>query len=117
MGLILWIDQNTFASSLLEKVFKRRNQPFYTLSEAKDFLYLVEDLKPAMIVLDHSTAMRDLVPLKEQFEKSEALRQLPVIFIEDSTGLDFIPNNVGMIKRPFDPFKIPEMISSKLSQN
>ena len=44
MGLVLWIDQNTFASSLVEKVFKQKGLAFYTIPHARDFLYLVEDL-------------------------------------------------------------------------
>lgn len=117
MGLVLWIDQNTFASSLLEKVFKRKNLPFYTLETAADFAFLVDDLKPSLLVLDHSTAIASLEKLKAQFGASSSLRNLPVIFIDGSSDLDFIEKRVGELKRPFDPFEIPEVISKMFAAN
>lgn len=110
MGLILWIDENTFATGLLERAFKIRSLPFYTLDSAKDFSFLVDDLHPETLVLDASTAKKNLNELRDQYEKSQSLRNLPVILIGDTEGLEFIQNKIGLIHRPFDPFKIPEII-------
>ena len=117
MGLVLWIDQNTFATGLLEKVFKKKNLPFYTLSSAHDFVYLVEDLKPELLVLDSATGEKYSEDLKRQYLESIVLRNLPVIFIDEVSGLDFIQNRKGMISRPFDPFKIPQKLEEILKVN
>jgi DNA-binding NtrC family response regulator len=117
VGLVLWIDQNTFATGLLEKVFKKKNLPFYTLSNASDFVYLVDDLKPEVIVLDTKTALEYLEQLKTQFAASEALRKLPIILIDEVRELDFIKNLAGHINRPFDPFQVPELLENILKAN
>lgn len=117
MGLVLWIDQNTFATGLLEKVFKKRNLPFYTLSVANDFVYLVEDLRPEVIVLDARTATDHLEAFKAQYDSSEALRSLPFVIIDDHGELGFITNVSGHIKRPFDPFMVPELLQKIFTAN
>lgn len=117
MGLVLWIDANTFATGLLERVFKKKNLPFYTLDNASDFAYLVEDLKPHLLVLDAKTAEDHLEALKGQFEASETLRSLPVVVIDENSEIPFIQNKIGEIHRPFDPFKIPDMLQNILNAN
>lgn len=110
MGLVLWIDKNTFATSLLEKVFKKRNLEFYTIPNADDFLYLIDDLKPELLVLDSSTALEYREALEKQYAESESLQKLPVIMLDESENLPFVQNIVGRINRPFDPFQIPEKL-------
>jgi len=117
MGLVLWIDQNTFATALLEKVFKTQKMEFYTVASAKDFSYLVDDLKPQVLVLDASTAVSELDSFKRQYEASEALKTLPVILIEGSDELNFLGHVIGKLERPFDPFQIPEKLQQFLSEN
>lgn len=114
MGLILWIDQNTFATSLLEKVFKKKNLPLYTVSSAENFNYLVEDLKPQLIVLDSKTALAHFDAFKEQYK---SLRGLPFILVDGTEELSFIEKVIGKIERPFDPFTIPDRIQKILSAN
>jgi len=110
MGLILWIDENTFATGLLEKVFKSKNLPFYTLAEAKDFLYLINDLKPDLIVLDAQTVVSAGKTFFDQHESSEVLKSLPKVVIGSGDDLPFLKNKIGFIQRPFDPFEIPEIL-------
>lgn len=117
MGLILWIDQNTFATALLEKVFKKKELPFYTLPSAENFSYLVDDLKPVMIILDGKTAVGHLNAFKKQYESSENMQKLPFVLIEAGEELNFIQNVTGQIQRPFDPFKIPEILGNFLKLN
>lgn len=114
MGLVLWIDQNTFASSLVEKVFKKKGLPFYTISSVNDFLYLIEDLNPEVVVIDSATALDNLEAFKGQYN---SMKKLPVITIDHKSGMDFLENRIGEIKRPFDPFKMPEIISNFLKIN
>lgn len=117
MGLVLWIDQNTFATGLLEKVFKKKNLPFYSLASASDFLYLVEDLNPESIVLDSKTILEDLEKFTAQYNQSEKLKTLPIIILDPLPELGFIKNAQGEIKRPFDPFDIPDRLRGILKAN
>ena len=110
MGLILWIDQNTFASSLLEKVFKKKNLEFYTIPHARDFVYLVDDLRPALLVLDQATIIRDIETFRNQYEASEVLRKTPAVVIGNWAGLEFIAERRGELGRTFDPFEIPALL-------
>ena len=114
MGLILWIDQNTFASSLLEKVFKKKGLEFYTIPHARDFVYLVDDLKPALIVLDSATIRQDLETFRNQYENSESLRKSPVVVIGNWSELEFIQEKRGELPRTFDPFSIPDLLKNIL---
>lgn len=109
MELVFWIDQNTFASKLLEKVFKKQNLGFYTLETARDFSYLVVDLKPTMIVLDEKTALESLEELKNQLQKTPEMQNLPYVIVGKTEEFSFL-NVVGSIERPFDPYKIPELL-------
>jgi DNA-binding NtrC family response regulator len=115
MGLVLWIDQNVFATGLLEKVFKKRDLPFYTIQSAEDFLYLVDDLRPEVIVLDFKTASENLKEFQAQYESSENLKKLPFVLIDGD--LNFIQKIAGRINRPFDPFLIPSKIQELLTPN
>jgi DNA-binding NtrC family response regulator len=114
VGLVLWIDQNTFATGLLEKVFKKKALPFYTIPNAQDFVYLVEDLNPVVIVLDTKTAMDNLEAFKAQYE---SIKDLPFILIDHRDELSFISKVVGSIKRPFDPFQVPAILNQILKAN
>ena len=116
MGLVLWIDQNTFATSLIERVFKKHGLGFYSLASAKDFAYLVDDLKPEVIVLDFSTATKDLEILRKEYLESSILQQSAFIFLDGHEGLEFIQNNRGQIQRPIDPFKIPALLQKMLGK-
>jgi hypothetical protein len=109
-GLIIWVDENTFATALLEEIFKKRNVPFYTINSAENFSYLIDDLNPSLLVLDSLTALKHLDKLKFQYEKSESLRNLPVVIIDDQEYLDFIPHKRESLHRPFDPFQIPDIL-------
>lgn len=117
MGLVLWIDQNTFATGLLEKVFKKKNLPFYTIDNAENFVYLIDDLKPELLVLDSKTAIEFKEALERQYSNSDALKNLPVIQIDDFGDLPFLEKKIGTIKRPFDPFKIPSVLEEILRAN
>ncbi len=110
MGLVLWIDQNTFASSLLEKVFKKKGLEFYTIPHARDFVYLVDDLKPSLIVLDAATIRADLEIFRNQYEASESLRKTPAVVIGNWSELGFIAEKKGELGRTFDPFEIPALL-------
>lgn len=110
MGLVLWIDQNTFASSLIEKVYRQKNLPFYTIPHARDFSYLVEDLKPSLIVIDASSIRADIEVFRNQYEASETIRSTPFVVIGPWAGLDFIANKKGELPRTLDPFQVPEML-------
>ena len=114
MGLVLWIDQNTFATGLLEKVFKKKALPFYTIPNAQDFVYLVEDLKPEVIVLDTKTAMSDFEAFKRQYE---SLKDIPFILVDHKDELPFISKVVGHIHKPFDPFQVPQILNQILKAN
>jgi DNA-binding NtrC family response regulator len=110
MGLVLWIDQNTFSASLVERVFKKKGLGFYSLSQVHDFSYLVDDLKPAVIVLDGATFEAHSHSFLEQFQKSATMQATPFIFLDPKGDLSFITSQIGMIPKPFDPFSIPALI-------
>lgn len=116
MGMVLWIDQNTFATTLVEKVFKKKDLAFYGLTHARDFAYLVDDLIPEVIVIDTLTISEDLAIFKAQYEASQKMQKTPFIFIGKDATLDFIQIKLGEIDRPFDPFEIPKKISTFLNK-
>lgn len=113
MGTVLWIDQNTFASNLIEKVFKKKALPFYTLKVPRDFAYLVDDLKPSVIVLDGETARVHLEAFKAEYSSSISMQKTPFILINPSQEFAFL-KSIGEIKKPIDPFAIPDMIQKIL---
>lgn len=117
MGLILWIDQNKFASALVERAFKKLHLPFYSIDSVQDFSYLVEDLNPQVIVLDGTTVSRNYSVFREQYLKSPKMQETHFIFLEPEGDLSFISKKIGEIQRPFDPFEIPKQISNMIGLN
>jgi hypothetical protein len=115
MELILWIDQNTFASDLLERVFQAKAMPFYTLKSVEDFSYLVDQLDPKVIVLDAETYTKAIEVFHKQFDSSAKMQKIPFILIDPIDGLDFPGQVCGKIERPFDPFLIPQEINRLLN--
>lgn len=115
MGLILWIDQNTFATGLFERVFKKKALPFYTISSVDDFSYLVDDLNPAVIVLDQETFAKNPQAFKRQYEVSAKMQGLPFILVDPKEDFSFIKNKVGEIQRPIEPFDLPDQIAKIIS--
>lgn len=115
MGLILWIDGNTFATELIEKVFKKKKLEFYSLPVASDFAYLISDLNPEVLVLDAQTALNALNEVKLQYEKTSGFYGKPVIILNPRAGLDFIKNQIGVLNRPLDPFDMDSKIKKMLN--
>jgi hypothetical protein len=114
MGPVLWIDQNTFSSDFIEKIFKKKNIPFHSLKEARGFSYLVDDLRPSVIVLDSQTVMASLEDFKTEYVKSQFISSTPFIFINNIPALEFI-QSIGLLSKPLDPFKVPDAILSMLT--
>lgn len=117
MGLVLWIDENTFASSLFEKAFKKEGKNFYTLASAQDFAYLVSDLDPEVIVIDAGTALKSKESLLAKLASTQDFNGRPIIIIDPRPGLEFIKHKIGEIQRPIDPFKLSVLIEKILKNH
>ena len=114
MGLILWIDQNTFATTLIERVYKRNNEPFYTLPSVEGFSYLVDDLNPVLIVLERDTYAKNPKAFKDQYLASEKMQATPFIILGSREEFGFIKNILGEIQKPLDPFNLPRVLKTML---
>ena len=117
MSLVLWIDQNTFATSLIARAFKKKSLEFYSLSQVDDFLYLIDDLRPSLIVLDEATFAKNSMKFVEQYEASPFMQEIPIIVIDPKSDFIFLKNKIGELNKPFDPFKLPEILQSFLRRN
>lgn len=111
MSLIFWIDENTFATSLVEKALKSQGMEFYTVADARDFAYLINDLKPAFVVVDSATALKNIEAFRKQYEETERFFSSPVVILGDSGPFSFITNSLRQLERPFDPFKLKDFFS------
>ena len=117
MGLVLWIDHNTFSNGLIERVFKKNTLPFYTLPSVEDFSYLVDDLKPVLIVLDGDTFDQNPQAFLDQYEKSSHMQALPFIVLDPKRDFSFLKNKIGELQKPLDAFMLPQILSQILSSN
>lgn len=117
MGLILWIDHNTFATSLIERVFKKRDFPFYSINSVDDFSYLVDDLHPVLIVLDEETFSKNAEVFLKQYENSPKMQALPFILLDPKSDFSFLKNKIGELRKPLEPFELPEVLKKMLSVN
>jgi hypothetical protein len=117
MGLILWIDMNTFATGLLERVFKKKSLPFYTLDRVEGFSYLVDDLRPVLIVLDGETFLKNPQGFMDQYQQSPMMQKTPFILLDPKSDFSFLTNKIAEIQRPIDPFEIPALIEKLLKGN
>lgn len=79
MGLVLWIDKNEFATSALEKIFEKQGGSIYTINSAQDIQYLIEDLRPEVIVIDVATYFAHEDRVNMFMAASEVMQQTPWI--------------------------------------
>jgi len=110
MGLVLWIDDNKFATGLLEKAFKKAGVEFYTIDSVKDFTYLVDDLNPAVIYLDTQTFLKGKEDFLRQYNASSKMQQTGFILDQKSEETSFLKKIQGIIEKPINPFELPEKI-------
>lgn len=108
MGLIFWIDENTFATSLVEKALKSQGMDFYTVANARDFAYLIQDLKPAFVVVNSATALKNIEAFQRQYEETQGFFGSPVVILGDTEPFSFVTNPIRKLERPFDPFKLKD---------
>ena len=66
------------------------------------------------MVLDTKTALADFEAFKTQYE---SMKSIPFILVDHHGELTMIENKAGEIKRPFDPFQIPEILNQILKAN
>src|SRR5690554_2374595 len=111
MGLIFWIDENTFATSLTQKALLSQGLDFYTIPSAKDFAYLIEDLKPQTIVIESKTVLKDLSVFKEQYESTSHFFGAKIVVIGPRSEFDFLENIVATLELPINPFQLKEFFS------
>ena len=112
MGLIFWIDENTFATSLVEKALKSEGLEFYTVASARDFAYLIQDLKPQIVVIDPATVLKDIELFHKQYQDTEGFFGAHVVFLGESAELSFVTNPNSVLSRPFDPFKLKDFFKN-----
>lgn len=117
MGLVLWIDHNIFSTSLIERVFKKRSLPFYSINSVEDFSYLVDDLHPELIVLDGETFSKNADVFLKQYENSPKMQSLPFILLEPKSDFSFLKNKIGELKKPLEPFDLPDTLKKIVSAN
>jgi CheY-like chemotaxis protein len=79
MGLVLWIDKNEFATSALEKIFEKQGLSIYTINSPQDIQYLIEDLKPEVIVMDVGTYLANEDRVNMFMAASEVMQNTPWI--------------------------------------
>ncbi len=115
--LVLWIDNNEVRRKLFEKILKNNKISFHTQDSAKDFVYLVKDLSPNLIVIDSQTALSHLEELKRQYLESQHFNSIPVAIIDDIPELDFIKPSHFEMKSPIEAFEIPRILEELLLKN
>ncbi len=60
---VFYIEKEKFLRSMFEVAFKQKNVEIYTIDSIKDNFYLLDDLKPRIIIFDLSTVGADLETL------------------------------------------------------
>ena len=116
MGLVLWIDKNEFVTTALEKVFNKAALSIYTINSAEDIQYLIEDMKPEVIVMDVSTYLLQEDRVNMFMAASELMQATPWI----STGTREISypgaKMQGHIMKPLKVMNVPDQIRNILGK-
>ncbi len=114
MGLVLWIDKNEFATSALEKIFQKQGSEIYTINSAQDIQYLIEDLRPEVIVIDVATYLAHEDRVNMFMAASEIMQNTPWIL---SGTRDIIIPGIqvkGRINKPLNVMTVAQDIRSIL---
>lgn len=101
----------------MEIVFRKKNLPFYSFKDLTNLTYLLEDLKPSIIVLDAATALAQEEELRRVYADTKKFNGVPVALMNHKEGLEFIENPIGEIPKPLEPFGLPDLLQKFLSQN
>ena len=71
LNQIIYINENRFVCQLVEKLCKQNEIACYTLDQVEDFTYLVNDLRPQLVLVALDTFNSHEQLIKEYLEKSE----------------------------------------------
>lgn len=87
---IIYINENRFVCQLVEKLCKQNEIACYSLDQIEDFTYLVNDLRPQLVLVALETFDSNEQLLTEYIQKSEhqcklkTMREItPNTFIEE----------------------------------
>jgi DNA-binding response OmpR family regulator len=106
---VLYIEREKFLRSMLEIAFKNKSKEIYTIDTLENNLYLIDDLKPAIILFDVKTVRENLENL---FNLND---RFVLIATGDEQDKELVVNRVKrFIIKPIVANKIVENILSTL---
>ncbi len=111
---VFLIHDNELLGLALEKVAKKRGEPFYRMPSLAESLFLIQDLSPDVVVMASSAAPPD-------FDWPQALRDCPRLSEIPLVGLGSGPRvegarYAGVIPLPIDPINFHRQIAGLIGQ-
>jgi DNA-binding NtrC family response regulator len=106
---IFYIEEKKFLRDMVELAAKQWNMETYTTKSAKDCMYLIKDIVPDVLIVDHDTAQEAI----QEFI-AEVKKLLPDISIlvtaERETELELNDKMKAIIRKPISPTHLKEEI-------
>ncbi len=94
----------------LEKIFNKLSLSLYTINSPQDIQYLIEDLKPEVIVMDVATYLANEDRVNMFMAASELMQTIPWISV-GTREISFPgAKMIGHIKKPLNIMTVPEEI-------
>lgn len=111
LPLVFWLDRSPLTVPLLQTIFEKENINVYFQNEADDIVYLIKDLEPQIIVIDWDSLADKKDIFKQQYLEEFFLQQSQYVLLtssHDYSEFDYIKKIKEVIKKPFDPFSLPQ---------
>ena len=107
MTKVFYIEKQKFLREMVEQILVDKGEKAYTLETASDCTYLIEDLKPEVLMLDVATIM----PEADEFFATykEKFSQIPIVFTGFPEDRDLLGPYEGLcrgfLEKPIKPME------------
>lgn len=110
---VFFIEGEKFLRDMLELIFKDRGLSIYTIESAADCVYLIDDLKPDLIVADLNTLIPNITPFFSALDEKGL--SIPILALGHASTWDelkeFQSRFVGFEHKPLSPTGVIERFS------
>ncbi len=111
---VFWLDQNKFVCNLIEATLKKEGVSCYTHQTGDGFRYLIEDIKPDLVVID----FQSISHIQEKIDEELSTCTCPVILSlkEEERSLVKLKKNNGSLSKPIEPMILADNLKALLNE-
>ncbi len=108
---VFWIDSSKFVTDVVSATLREENITCYTHGSADNFHFILEDMRPEVLVVDASTLGENTQVFFKTLESGVESSKIPVVLLGNEEELQTLSKKYksqikGIIKKPLAPMAL-----------